>query len=109
MDGAVAGPINGTPSALAPNNTILPPFNADKLIEYVKEVLVVTLGAEKDELSRTGSLFSDELIDETTAKLSRYAQETIVAIYVVKDLKQRKQEVLEDGTGSSEVELGRSG
>lgn len=97
MDGAVIAPLNGAQGALAPNTTSLPVYNVGTLVDYVKEVLTVTLGADRDELTSFGSLFSKEYYDETAAKLTRYAQETMVAIYVVKDLQERKSELSEDG------------
>lgn len=90
-----AGPTNGSSGTLATTTPAIPPFNTDKLIEYAKEVLAVTLGADKDELTEPGCLFSDELVDDTTAKLSRYAQESIVAVYVIKNLKEQEHGVLE--------------
>lgn len=97
MDGAVAAPLNGAVGALASNTTNLTTYNVGTLVDYVKEVLSVTLGADRDELTQFGSLFSEEYYDETAAKLTRYAQESMVAIYVVKDLQERKSELLEDG------------
>ncbi|TGZ77375.1 dynein heavy chain [Ascodesmis nigricans] len=96
-----AGPTNGSSGTLATTTPAIPPFNTDKLIEYAKEVLAVTLGADKDELTEPGCLFSDELVDDTTAKLSRYAQESIVAVYVIKNLKEQEHGVLEEADSES--------
>lgn len=89
---------NGATSP-GPPNTLIPPFNTALLIDYLSEVLAITLGASKQDLEAPGSLFSDLRFTETTQRLSRYATEPLVALYATKET--AEGDVTVDPTGSS--------
>lgn len=56
------------------------------IIQYLSDVLQVTLGALRTELERTGSLLSEVKYNETVQRCTRFASESQVALYVQKDL-----------------------
>ena len=56
------------------------------VIQYLTEVLQVTLGALKSELETAGSLLSEARYNETLHRCTRFASEPQVAIYVQKDI-----------------------
>lgn len=56
------------------------------VIQYLVDVLQVTLGALKTELESTGSLLSKAKYSETVQRCTRFASESQVALYVQKDL-----------------------
>lgn len=56
------------------------------VIQYLTEVLQVTLGALKSELETAGSLLSAARYNETVQRCTRFASETQVALYVQKDI-----------------------
>ncbi|KAJ5148038.1 hypothetical protein N7526_001390 [Penicillium atrosanguineum] len=56
------------------------------VVQYLTEVLQVTLGALKSELETAGSLLSEARYSETLQRCTRFASEPQVAIYVQKDI-----------------------
>lgn len=60
--------------------------DAGTVIQYLTEVLQVTLGALKTELEGTGSLLSPAKYDDSVQRCMRFASEAQVALYVQKDL-----------------------
>ncbi|KAJ5098437.1 hypothetical protein N7532_005438 [Penicillium argentinense] len=56
------------------------------VIQYLTEVLQVTLGALKSDLESAGSLLSAAKHSETTQRCMRFASESQVALYVQKDI-----------------------
>jgi dynein heavy chain 1 len=56
------------------------------VIQYLTEVLQVTLGALKSELETAGSLLSEARYNETVQRCTRFASESQVALYVQKDI-----------------------
>lgn len=60
--------------------------DADTVIQYLTEVLQVTLGALKTELEGAGSLLSSAKYNDTVQRCMRFASEAQVALYVQKDL-----------------------
>lgn len=73
-----------SPSASA--TILLPTLNPELLVDYLIEVLSVTVGATKRELKAPGSLLSAARASETRQKCSRFAAEPIVVLYASKDL-----------------------
>lgn len=74
--------------------------DADTLIQYLTEVLQVTLGALKTELEGTGSLLSPAKYNDTVQRCMRFASEPQVALYVQKDLVASEEaDGVEDGQG----------
>lgn len=82
----------GSPSA----SSLLPLFSHDVLLDYLVEVLNVTLGATKKDLEATGSLLSPSRRTETLRQCQRFATESQVSIYLSK-------EVLEGDVPSTET------
>ncbi|KAJ5893544.1 hypothetical protein N7495_005235 [Penicillium taxi] len=66
------------------------------IVQYLTEVLQVTLGASKSELQGAGSLLSEARLDDTVQRCTRFASESQVALYVQKDI------VAEETNGESE-------
>lgn len=56
------------------------------VVQYLTEVLQVTLGALKSELESAGSLLSAARYNETVQRCTRFAAESQVALYVQKDI-----------------------
>lgn len=97
MDGPVVA-TNGTSMATSPSTqSLLPAFNPIILVDYLTEVLFITLGASKRDLEANGSILSETRYSETLSKCSRFAAEPIVALYASKDVLE-KESSLEDTT-----------
>ena len=60
--------------------------DSSAVIQYLTEVLQVTLGALKSELESAGSLLSESRYSETVQRCARFASEPQVALYVQKDI-----------------------
>lgn len=56
------------------------------VIQYLTEVLQVTLGALKSDLESAGSLLSADRYNDTVQRCTRFASESQVALYVQKDI-----------------------
>lgn len=56
------------------------------VIQYLTEVLQVTLGALRSELETAGSLLSEARYNDTVQRCTRFASESQVAFYVQKDI-----------------------
>ncbi|XHG04755.1 hypothetical protein AWENTII_008001 [Aspergillus wentii] len=97
MEVATPGVSNGVAT---PGQASLVDSNA--IIQYLTEVLQVTLGALKTELESTGSLLSKTKYSETVQRCTRFASESQVALYVQKDLVASEEaNGTEDGQASS--------
>lgn len=59
--------------------------DSSAVIQYLVDVLQVTLGALRTELESPGSLLSDNKRSETEQRCTRFALESQVALYVQKD------------------------
>ncbi|CAG8238014.1 unnamed protein product [Penicillium salamii] len=81
MEVASSGVPNGVS---APETTAL--VDSDAVIQYLTEVLQVTLGAQRSELESDGSLLSESKYNETLQRCTRFASESQVALYVQKDI-----------------------
>lgn len=81
MEVASSGVPNG---ASTPETTAL--VDSGAIIQYLTEVLQVTLGAQKSELESAGSLLSEQRYNETLQRCTRFASESQVALYVQKDI-----------------------
>ena len=84
-----------SPSASA--TILLPTLNPDLLVDYLTQVLSVTVGATERELRAAGSLLSKARASDTRQKCSRFAAEPIVVLYASKDVV-GVEEPSEDGT-----------
>lgn len=82
---------NTTSLATSPSNTtLLLAFNPITLVDYLTEVLFITLGATKRDLEANGSILSEVRYSETLSKCSRFAAEPIVALYASKDVLEKE-------------------
>ncbi|KAJ5828908.1 uncharacterized protein N7525_007161 [Penicillium rubens] len=81
MEVASSGVPNG---ASAPETAAL--VDSGAVIQYLTEVLQVTLGAQRSELESAGSLLSEPKYNETLQRCTRFASESQVALYVQKDI-----------------------
>lgn len=79
----VASP--GVPNGLAAP-TQAPLVDPNVVVQYLSEVLQVTLGASKEDLESTGSLLSKAKYSETVQRCTRFASDSQTALYVQKDL-----------------------
>lgn len=73
---------DGVPTAISQG----PLVDADAVVQYLVDVLRVTLGALRSELENTGSLLSKPKYSETAQRCVRFASESQVALYVQKDI-----------------------
>jgi hypothetical protein len=81
MEVASSGVPNGAPT---PETAAL--VDSGAVIQYLAEVLQVTLGAQRSELESAGSLLSESKYNETLQRCTRFASEAQVALYVQKDI-----------------------
>ncbi|KAJ6144523.1 hypothetical protein N7470_008418 [Penicillium chermesinum] len=74
----------------APNGVSTPEtasvVDSGAVIQYLTEVLRVTLGASESELESAGSLLSSARYNDTVQRCTRFASEPQVALYVQKDI-----------------------
>jgi dynein heavy chain 1, cytosolic len=63
-----------------------PALDPQAVVQYLTEVLQVTLGASKADLEAPGSLLSKGKYSETVHRCTRFASESQLALYVQKDL-----------------------
>ena len=61
-------------------------FHSDTLVQHLADLVEVTLGASTDDLQRPGSLLSSSERSDTFRRCTRFASESLVAIYVQKNL-----------------------
>ena len=104
MEVAIASP-GAAPSAVA---SLIPTYNPQLLLDYLVEVLKVTLGAHDKELQTNGSLLSGTRKGETLEKCRRFASGTEAsqcAIYVIKELLQTEEPVT-DGACTKQSQAG---
>lgn len=92
--------VNGQAPTANPTTTIDP----DLIVEYLVELLKITLGASNKDLEREGSLLSTSKRHDTVQRCARFASETQVALYVQKDVIGTEQS---NGTRNSYGKLGR--
>ncbi|EAU37053.1 dynein heavy chain [Aspergillus terreus NIH2624] len=81
MEVASSGGSNGVAPA-----TPTPFVDSSTVVQYLVDVLQVTLGALKTELEGPGSLLSKAKYSETVQRCTRFASESQVALYVQKDI-----------------------
>jgi len=79
----VASP--GVPNSLAAPSQV-PVADPSVVVQYLTDVLQVTLGASRKDLESAGSMLSKGKYSETVQRCTRFASESQVALYVQKDL-----------------------
>ncbi|SMQ54365.1 unnamed protein product [Zymoseptoria tritici ST99CH_3D7] len=72
------------------NGTVSPPASSlvvdpQTIVKYLTSVLEVTLAATDEELRGPGSLLHDTVLDDTLARCVRFALESQLALYVLKE------------------------
>lgn len=65
---------------------VVPAADPNAVVQYLTDVLQVTLGASKRDLEATGSLLSSAKYSETVQKCTRFASESQMALYVQQDI-----------------------
>lgn len=85
METSVLGPIVASQPSPS-SGTLVTPFNTSKLVDYVTEILCITLGADRAGLESPGSLFHEDRYNDTLGRLNRYASEPTVALYAMKNV-----------------------
>lgn len=84
-------------SAPAPASLV----DSGAVIQYLTEVLQVTLGALRTELESTGSLLSPAKYHDTVQRCMRFTSEAQVAMYVQKDMVASEEtDGTDDGQGT---------
>lgn len=63
-----------------------PTIDPNVVVEYLAQVLEITLGAKRKDLENAGSLLSKARYSETVQRCTRFATESQVALYVQKDI-----------------------
>ena len=77
-------------------------FHSDTLVQHLVDLVELTLGASTDDLERPGSLLSATERSDTVRRCTRFASESLVAIYVQKNLADIQQ-VNGDGDRTGEL------
>lgn len=97
MEVASQGPPNGVAAPSSPPAVVDPSV----VVQYLADVLQVTLGAARSELEGAGSLLSKAKYSETVQRCTRFAFESQPALYVQKDLVGTEEtNGTEDGIGA---------
>ncbi|KAJ5782973.1 hypothetical protein N7457_004747 [Penicillium paradoxum] len=76
---------SGVPNGVSKSETAAV-VDSGAVIQYLIDVLQVTLGAQRSELESAGSLLSESKYNETLQRCTRFASETQEALYVQKDI-----------------------
>ena len=61
-------------------------INPEVIVQYLVDLLEITLGALKEDLERVGSLLSEARRHDTIQRCTKFASESQVALYVLKDV-----------------------
>ena len=84
------------------------PFTAldpSVMIDYLTSLLEITLGATKRQLEAPGSLLSKAKYADTIQRCIRFASESQVVLYIVKDLAFEESNGVDYGSGMYSLEL----
>lgn len=73
------------------------------LVDYLASVVVIALGATREELERPDNLLSKANYADTLQRCSRFATDAQVALYVQKDVKPSND--IPDGPADNGMEL----
>lgn len=98
MEGPVASP--GANSI--PSSNPFPAIDPALLVEYLRELLSVTLGASREDLEGPGSLLSKSRYSDTVQRCTRFATESQLVLYIQKDILDEADGIdgpLQDGAG----------
>ncbi|KAI9842610.1 MAG: hypothetical protein M1837_007048 [Sclerophora amabilis] len=82
MDGPVASPgANGVPAT-----NPFPAMDPKTIVDHLTELLLITFGASRKDLESPGSLLSKSQYADTIQRCTRFASESQVVLYVLKDV-----------------------
>ena len=73
---------NGHPLS-SPGQAII---NPNLVVQYLVDLLGITLGASIEDLESRGSILSEPIKSDTVQRCTRFASESQVALYVQKDV-----------------------
>ena len=109
MDAAVSPQPPGTPvngsGANGINGAPLVAMDPARVVEHLAHLLEAALGASRDELEAPGSLLSKARYNDTLQRCTRFANDSLVSLYIQKDLPATPQ--LENGDVDSSTALAR--
>lgn len=91
-----------SPGGTGPTS-LIPTYPSQQLLEYLVEVLKLTLGAQEREIQSNGSLLSASRKGETLEKCRRFASSSETsqcAVYVIKEVLET-EDTSPDTTGKS--------
>lgn len=75
-----------SPSTNGVATNAFPTIDPHAVVEYLAQVLEITLDAKRKDLENAGSLLSKSRYSETVQRCTRFATESQVALYVQKDI-----------------------
>ena len=87
--------VQGANGVLSPDDA--PQLDPQLVVDYIKDVLHVTLGASEQDLIADGSIFSPLRLSDTVQRCTRFAQESQVALYVQKEHLEDNKDVIQNG------------
>ncbi|KAI9713200.1 MAG: Dynein heavy chain, cytoplasmic [Bogoriella megaspora] len=74
-----------------------PHLDPQVIVDYIKDVLQVTLGATEHDLTADGSILSSARLPNTIQRCTRFAQESQVALYVQKEHLEDTKDAVRNG------------
>lgn len=83
MESLVASPASPTNGTTTNSFSTIDPI---EVVEYLAQVLQITLGATREDLQSFGSLLSKSKYSDTVQRCARFATESQTALYVQKDI-----------------------
>lgn len=81
MEVASPGANGHTPSSIIPTT-----IDPNVVVQHLADLLVIILGASVDDLESHGSLLSEPKRHDTIQRCTRFASESQLSIYVLKDI-----------------------
>ncbi|KAI9679439.1 MAG: hypothetical protein M1817_005461 [Caeruleum heppii] len=104
MEGPLVSPgANGLPSsasAASSSTAVFPTINPTLVVDYLRELLVIALGASTHDLEASRSLLSKARFSDTVQRCTRFASEAQVVLYVQKD-----RSAVESVNGTHDLDL----
>ncbi|KAL9078918.1 MAG: hypothetical protein Q9157_002174 [Trypethelium eluteriae] len=91
--------VQGANGVLSPDDA--PHLDPQLVVDYIKDVLQVTLGASEQDLTADGSILSALRLSDTIQRCTRFTQESQVALYVQKEHLEDNKDVVQNGDHAS--------
>lgn len=95
------GDSNGTGTGV--NGTALVAMDPALVVDHLAHLLEAALGATREELEAPGSLLSKSRYSDTLQRCTRFTNDSLVSLYIQKDLPATPQ--LENGDGESSMSM----